>query len=208
MRDEQNQAPVNGSSDQLVRISGRAPAEVCASLELSEESIALLAENPQPTPFLTALLKGGHYMDAVHFLANAFDNRDGVAWACRCVRHIASEPLPPEQEAAVLSAEAWVKEFNQDACDQAALAAEAAGMDTMAGLAALAAQMSGQSMSRPDLPVVPPPAGIAQLVVAGAVLTAVATIEDPEEVENRYKACLALGIEIAKQPSTEALGAG
>ena len=65
--------------EKLFRIAARSPADVCARLELGEEAVELLADQPAPTGFLTALLQGEHYMDAVHYMANAFEPRDAAS---------------------------------------------------------------------------------------------------------------------------------
>ena len=183
--------------EQLVRIAGRSPSEVCRELELGEDVVAILAEDPAPTAFLTALLQGEYFADAVRYLAHAFANREGVAWACRCARRVAIDPLSDDDEAALRAAEAWVQAPDQDGSDAAGTAAEAAGLEGMASLAALAARWSGASMTAPALPAVPPAADFTARAVAGSVLLA-ATGGEPDDMDNRYKTCLALGIELAK----------
>lgn len=199
--EEAQQGGSDQAPEQLVRIAARTPAEVCQELDLSEEALAHLEGGPGPTAFLTALLQEELLQDAVHYLANALPHRETVAWACRCARHVFVGELSPEDEAALAAAEAWVQAPDQDACDAAGAAAEETGLEGMACFAALAAQYTGESMTGPELPAVPPPPELIARAAAGSIFMAAAE-GDPEEMDNRFKSCLALGIELARLPPT------
>jgi hypothetical protein len=76
-------------------------------------------------------------------------------------------------------------------------AAEAAGLDTPAGCAAVAAFWSGGSLGPPNVPVIPPGESLTAKGVAGAVMLA-AVLTEPEKTPEKYRRFLAHGVEVAK----------
>jgi hypothetical protein len=86
--------------------------------ELSQRMSAKPSEQ-SPTKFLQTLVAAGKFEDAVTFCAYLLPRREAVWWACGCMRtslgHIAED-----RAAALLAAEAWVREPD-DGHRQAAL---------------------------------------------------------------------------------------
>jgi hypothetical protein len=185
--------------ERLVRIADRRPRALCEGLELDDATRALLGRDPGPTEFLTALLQEGLYADAVAYFARAFQHRDGVAWACACVRSVLDESGPETARAALAAAEGWVRQPTQEHCFAAQAAAEADGPSSPAGYAAMAAFWGGKTLSGEGLPEVPPPPELRAKGVEGAVRGA-AVFGDPGSIAERYKAFLSRAIELARQP--------
>lgn len=185
--------------DPLIRIAARMPKEVCADLELHNNSRALLEQDPSPSQFLAALIQAGQDADAVCYLAHALPKPDAVLWACVCVRMAVGDTAAPEVRQALTAAEAWAREPVAGNSRAAGNAAIAMANDHGARFAALAAFWSGESLVVPDLSAVPPPAGLTGAGVAGAV-TLAATSGDPASIPQRYREFLARGILIARAP--------
>jgi hypothetical protein len=128
--------------------------------------------------------------------------REAVWWACQCVR-----PASGAAASAIQAAEAWVAEPSEARRRAAQPAAEAAGVGTPAGCAALAAFFSGGSLAPPDLTAVPPADDLTETCVAGA-LDLAAVQAEPEKAPERYRRFLTLGLEVAdgknrwKEPRT------
>lgn len=182
--------------DPLVRITRQRPQAVCAALELEPETQELLAGDPAPAPFLSALIQKELFADAVRYLAHALPQADAVAWACDCVP--LGRELSDKARAALACAEAWCHEPNEKHCRAAEQAAEASD-DVAARFAASAAFWSGESIAPADLPVVPPPAGATGMGVHAALLLA-ATSAPPAEIPDRFRKFLSHGILIARTP--------
>jgi len=72
-----------------------------------------------PTVFLQALVAAGKIEDAVTFCAYLLPRREAVWWACGCVKRALGH-VAGDRAAALLAAEAWVKEPD-DGRRQAAL---------------------------------------------------------------------------------------
>lgn len=190
----------HANPDPLIRIAARMPKEVCADLELHDNSRALLEQNPSPSQFLAALIQAGQEADAVRYLAHALPKPDAVLWACICVRMALGDSPPPEVTTALAAAEAWAREPDAGNSRVAGGAAIAMAHDHGARFAALAAFWGGESLVAPDLPAVPPPAALTGAGAEGAVVLA-ATSGDPASIPQRYRGFLARGILIARTPA-------
>jgi hypothetical protein len=183
----------------LIRLADRTPKDVCAHLPLAEATRALLAHDPSPSQFLTALIEAGNNTDAVAYLAHALPKPDAVLWACLCVRAALGDEATAEAAQALDAAEAWAREPSADNSRTAGAAAIEMENDCGARFAALAACWSGESMAPPDLPPVPPPPGLTGAAAAGAIQIAAAAGE-PSSIPQRYREFLARGILVARTP--------
>ncbi|MGE0384758.1 MAG: hypothetical protein AB7Q97_08520 [Gammaproteobacteria bacterium] len=187
--------------DPLVRIAGRRPMDVCAELELDDAARALLTDTLQPAPFLTALIQGEMFTDAVAYLAHALPKPDAVAWACVCVRTaLGTAPVDGHIASQIAAAEAWAMQpsaRNSRGAEKVAL--EGRPKDCGAQFAAMAAFWSGESLAPEGLPPVPPAPGLTGTAVATAV-TMAAVSGDPMAIPDRYRTYLAKGILIARTP--------
>jgi len=158
-----------------------------------------------PREFLSALTGAGRIAGAIEFLAQLLPKREAVRWACICVRGVLDPAKVPAEATALEAAQSWVDEPSQDKCFKAWEAAEAAGLETPAGLAAGAAFYSGKTMSPPDLPPSPPPETLTGQSVGNALLAA-ATDTEPAKTEATLRGFLKEGIALAegKEPSAAA----
>jgi hypothetical protein len=183
---------------ELSKVEKATAGEVCGLYEPDEEASALLDEALAPGDYLLRLMEGELFRSAAQFLAYALPKREAVWWACLCAR----EALPEEAAAAVQetleAAEAWVLKPNEDNRRAAWAKAEAAGMDSPSAWAAAGAFWSGGSLAPPDNPAVIPPAeNLTGAAVSGSILLA-AVAGDALEIDDKLKAFLKRGLDIAK----------
>ena len=150
-----------------------------------------------PLAFLEWLAVEGHWPTVWSFLANALPRREAVWWASRCVRAISPPELPPVTDAALKGAETWAAAPGDVNRRKAMPLAEAVGFDQPAGCVALAAFLSGGSLTPPPNPEVAPPANAFARAVAGAVQLA-ATVPHPEESAATARRLLDLGLAVAR----------
>lgn len=182
--------------DSLKKFRPAPAAEIAGDIEPGDEARALLAGHPDGPGFLAALMAHRLWIDAVRVLAFALPNREGVWWACLAARATLPADRPPGMEAAIAAAEAWVYHPEEANRRAAFPPAEALGFQTPAGYAALAAFWSGGSLAPPDMPEVPPSPKLCPTAVAAAVLAA-AVLSEPAKAEDKYRAALAAGLDIA-----------
>lgn len=168
--------------------------DLCRLYSPGPQAAPLAAANPLVGSFLAALLAARMWDEAVRVLAFGLPKRKAVWWACLCAR-VALGPEPP-QAAAVAAAEAWVFAPNEDNRRTCEAAATAAGHQTAASWAAVAAFWSGGSLVAADLPAVPPGEQLTGTAVSGAVMLAAAA-GPAAEIPQRYQQFLAAGIDIA-----------
>ena len=146
-----------------------------AKLELAEPVVALV-ELPDGglaggslLESARALVNAGLAEDAVSVLAQCLTRRAAAWWACRVTRlEIGGGPAPKELRA-IETAEAWVRKPEQLKAYSAQDAANAAGLASPAGCAALAAFLAGESLAPPHLDPLPPLPHLAGMAAAGAV---------------------------------------
>ena len=177
-------------------LDDRPAAEIAQSVPLGPEARALLTGGPTPKRYVDTLVDRGLFHDAVRFLAHALRKREAVWWACRCARAaLGVSPLEPEA-AALASAEQWVAEPVEANRREAESAAQASGLATPSGLAAMAAFWSGGSLTPANLPEVPPADHLCARGVAGAVLLA-ALSGDAAGISDRFRRFLHQGLAVA-----------
>jgi hypothetical protein len=124
-----------------------------------------------------SLAKVGLIDDAVALLGQAVVSRAGVWWACLTARRepLSGDHAGPEtdqERLALEAAEAWVQGGGADRAAQARESAEAAGLATPAGAAAMAAFFAADNLAPAAAQPVPPPPHIAGLFSSTAVLLA------------------------------------
>jgi hypothetical protein len=103
---------------------------------------------PTDTPsleFVDALVSKGETTKAVQFLSYLLPRREAVWWACQSVRVLAGQ-LSPVEEAALLAAEAWVKEPEEERRLEALQRGVEGKSKSPATWAALAAGWAGGSV--------------------------------------------------------------
>jgi hypothetical protein len=167
-------------------------AAICTRFRLTKPAAALLRTELLPTEFAATLLEHGQHADAIRFTAHALAARDGIWWACQCARQSMGAETTPEEETALAAAERWVTELSDETRRTAFVAANAAGIGTAAGSAALAVFYTGGSLTPPDAPPVAPAEFAAAPLVAGSVI--LATMHpDPAKTAELAKAYVAQG---------------
>jgi len=156
----------------------------------SEPAAELLGRAPSAGPWQTPpqrgesssayfarLIEQDRLEDAVRFAAVSLGPRRGVWWGSLCVwdriRTLGLDANGAEA-AAVDAAVEWVIEQTDRSRLEARERSDRVGSGTPWGALAMAPFWSGGSISLPDCPVVPPPAGLAEKIVANAVLKAAA----------------------------------
>jgi hypothetical protein len=130
----------------------------------------------------------------VQFLAHYLPKRQGVFWAMTCTRQSDPEP-PPQAEAALKSAEAWIADPSEDNRKAALKAAEDAETSTPAGATALAAYYSDGLPQTADPKMNAKAYFMTAKLVGGAVL--MAAMADREQAPARLEAFVNRGVEIA-----------
>jgi hypothetical protein len=171
-------------------------AEILPRVEASAPAAAVAAPCASVEDALEALLQGGFRTEAMRLVAHALPRREGVWWACMCVRHTASATATPADGAAIDAAELWVRRPNDENRRLAFSRAEAAKFATAEAWAAVAAFWSGESMAPAGQPVVPPPPHLTGVAIVGAV-TLASVRTRPEERDKRLDRFLASARDIA-----------
>lgn len=172
-------------------------AAVLPRLELAPEAAPRIAACSLPSEALECLAAEGMLIEAARLCAYALPAREAVWWATRCAVATAPAELPqPDQEARKL-AETWVR-LRADATRRSAMdKAQQAGCTSPEAWAAVAAFWSGDSMSPPDQPKVPPAPHLTGVAVAGAVILS-SIRNDPARQPARLKQFLASARAIAQ----------
>src|SRR6185312_15588877 len=142
-------------------------AAILPRLELAPEAAPRIAACSLPSEALECLAAEDMLIEAARLCAYALPAREAVWWATRCAVATAPAELPqPDQEARKL-AEIWVR-LRADATRRSAMdKAQQAGCTSPEAWAAVAAFWSGDSMSPPDQPKVPPAPHLTGVAVAG-----------------------------------------
>jgi hypothetical protein len=141
----------------------------------------------------------GLYADARRLLAHALPPRRAVWWAALCL-HDSGTRKPfdtPEEEAAFAAAVCWVLTPGEAARRAAGAAGWAARPHTAAGQLALAAFLTGGSMSRPGLPAVYPEPHLCGRL-CGVVVYLASVRFDPARYKNYLRQYLEVGLEVAR----------
>ena len=160
------------SPDAPVKFTGDLAA-ILPHLSLDERGKGALNGCPDVVQALSRLEVAGLLDEATRLVAHALPAREAVWWACMCARHTAAFGANPAEEAAACdAAEEWVRR-QTDAQRRAAMTlAEGLGFSSPESWAAVAAFWSGDSMSPPDAPKVPPQPHFRGLAAAGCVALA------------------------------------
>jgi len=181
----------------LAKVVATTAGDIAASLDLSEEALALLGDGKMPPAvYLAALMQRDDLADAVTFLAHALPKREGAWWAAQAVRTLDLGDETALARRVVRATEAWVVKPKEPARHAAMDLAEALGFDHAASWAAMAAFWAGDSLLPPDMAPVKPEPTLSCRAVAAAVT--IAGAEGPgAEMPARMRALLAKGIDIA-----------
>jgi hypothetical protein len=157
-----------------------------------------LPTDEPPLDYLAKLLAGPTPEDAVTFCAYLLDRRQAVWWASQCLRHLGM-PHSREEEVALKTAEAWVR----DPEEPRRLAALDLGLkgdhDLPAVWVAFAAGVSGGTIRMADALGPPvPPHGTARAVRV-AILNGLAAVPVRDRNE-KLKSCVDMGRRLLTRP--------
>jgi hypothetical protein len=169
---------------------------------LPDDATPLAATVTDGASLVQVLAGNGKPVEALRVIAAALPPREGVWWAWVSARHAsqlaaADRQSPPAVSAALAAVERWNSNPDDDARRAAWSAGERAGLETAIGCTAAAVFLTSGSVAPPDVPPVPPPAGVDRMLVGNAV--ALAAASDAVHFEALAGAYLAQGLEIVKQ---------
>ncbi|HEY8506468.1 MAG TPA: hypothetical protein VIL46_17935 [Gemmataceae bacterium] len=174
-------------------------AEVCRLFKLSPLGATLLKPEHAAPEFFDLLVEAGLYADARRLLAHALPPRRAVWWAGLCLTDSARQK--PLAEAAERDALDAAVRWAAQPCEATRRAAEKAGWaarpTTAAGNLAMAAFLSGGSISRPGLPAVLPKPHLCGRLCGVAVYLASVRF-DPARYKDHLRDYLAVGREVAQ----------
>jgi len=180
----------------LTKIPARPLGDLLAGLPDVLAEVAGGAEHQHATERILVLLAEGQSLPAIMLLAHTLPPREAIWWACINVRAALGETPEPRQGAALSAAEDWVYHPDEDHRRACEAAAADAGNEGLGAICAIAVFFSGDTLSRPDLPKVPPPPGmVGNFVVAALNLAAVH--RSPERAPERLARAVRQGIDIA-----------
>jgi hypothetical protein len=172
------------TAEQLSAVSG-----------IDDEARGLLREGMSPREYVELLIERGRLPDAVRLIAHALPKRESVWWAWVCARRAAGPEPPPAVRGALEAAEKWIAQPTDENRRAAMKSAQAAGFETPAGCAGLAAFLSGPSLAPAEVKPVPPGPHDSSRAVAGAVTMAAVVV--PETSAEIFRAFLQQGLEVA-----------
>ncbi len=180
----------------FTKIKASHAQEICEEIDLSEQAVTLLQNNPTAAHYLQELITLEYYVDAVYFLAHALPKREATWWACLCARQAWTEKTPENEIKAVELAEAWVYKPTEDNRILILPITEELTYKTATSWAVMAAFWSGDDISPVPQAIIPPPEKLYAKAVIGAVLLS-ATQEKASKVNENYRLFLQQGINIA-----------
>jgi hypothetical protein len=181
----------------LSRVGAKNAAEVCKRFDIGAPATALLKPEHTPDRYLDVLVEQKQWPAAIQFLAHAMPKPEAVWWTCLSARAAAGATPSPAIKAALDAAEKWLVDPSETNRQAAFPAAQAAGLATPAGSAALAAFISGGSIGPSHVPPVPPGENMTGQIAGAGVLMA-AVQNDPAKAIEKFQAFLAKGVEVAR----------
>lgn len=141
--------------------------------------------------------------DVIRLIASVLPERESVWWAWVSARHASQtdggQPLTAAAHRCLSSIEQWIVAPGDDSRRAVWADGSEAGLDTPVGMIAAAVFLSGNSVTPPDAPPVPPPPGMAMPLVVGAILLSSASTSKADQVIPTMTAFAAQGLEIVKR---------
>jgi hypothetical protein len=191
-------APV-GPAPEVLSMSLMRFATAQALFETFPELSQKISAKPSaqfPTKFLQTLVAAGKLEDAVTFCAYLLPRREAVWWACRSAR-ASSDHFAEDSAAALLAAEAWVREPD-DARRQAALELGTRGHcdDALTWVALAAGWAGGFLGSGPHLSI-PMPQYMTARATHAAILISASSVKWDQRPAY-LQACIADGTRLAE----------
>jgi hypothetical protein len=178
------------------KLDGVTLETILPRLELSPEAAGRLAGCERPSEAVDRLLSAGMLVEAVRICAHALPARERVWWSARCARATAPGGSPGADREACALAEDWVRRPSDETRRSAMAKAQTSGFDSPEAWVAVAAFWSGDSMSPPDQPKVPPAPHLSGLAAVGSV-TLASVRRHPDRQPVRLRRFIASALEIA-----------
>jgi len=147
----------------------RALDAVLPMAKLGAPAVAVARGCADAEEAIRRLESSGDLVSAVRLGAFTLPRREAVWWSAMCTFHVAPPGQPELEIRARAAAEAWVWQQDDETRRQAMDLARKAGFAAPEAWCAVAAFWSGESISPPGQPVVPPAPHLAGTAVAGAV---------------------------------------
>ncbi len=141
-------------------------------LEFSREAAQCVDGCTHPSEAVDRLIRGGLLIEAARVCAHALPPRERVWWAARCASTTAPADLATADQAACRLGEDWVRRPTDEIRRAAMQQAQATGFASPEAWVAVTAFWSGDSMSPPGQPEVPPAPHLAGSAAVGAVILA------------------------------------
>lgn|GEM_PF-430821 len=165
-------------------------------LSISEAARQCLPGCESPQDFVRRLRDTNLDGDALKVLPILLPNRVAIWWGCLCVWDAQQSKTDKTRQSALEAIVHWVQlpsETHRRTCEHFG---RVLGVSTSPGALAMAVFWSGGSITAPDQPYVPAPAGLAAKVV-GAAVQAAAMERDPVHYHDHFRQYLAIGLEVA-----------
>jgi hypothetical protein len=175
---------------------GTSRLNLCRAALWSERARELVVADQRPRQVFESLIEADHFSDAIRFLSIALPKRQSVWWGALCVKSAYGDSMPADDHAAFAATLDWLREPTELNRRNVEVAGKQASVQTPAGALAVAAFMSGGSISLPHLPRVAPRPEVTGRLVAGAILLA-AVRREPMQYLEHYQQYLAIGREVA-----------
>lgn len=174
----------------------RTAAELCAELELEDDSRKLLRPEDSPQGFIDLLVKNELFADAIRVAAYWLPKRNAVWWAYLCVNGILGESMTEKDTAVLEAALSWVKTPDEENRRATMAAAEETDYDRAPSWVALSAFWSGGSLAPVGLPDVEPDSRLtSQGITAALMLTA--PHDGPAATNDNYRHFIDTGKQVA-----------
>lgn len=169
----------------------------------SEPAIELLKPEQSLDAIYSAWLAAGETDSALRLIASVLPARESVWWAWVSARYAVQasteRPSTAEVHATLTAVEQWIVRPDDEARMRAWEAGNLAGLETPVGMVSAAVFLNGVSIAPAGAPPVPPPPGAAVPIVAGAIISAAASIGKADQVDPTMRAFAAQGMEIIKK---------
>jgi hypothetical protein len=181
---------------ELKKVSAKIASEIYAHYDLEEEIASGIPGDLSPARFLSVLIEAERFAEAAKFMAYALPKREAAWLACLAAKTTLDEDSPKAFLDAIEKSEKWVYQSNEQNRRMAMQAAETAGFDNPAGLAAAASAWSGGSLAPEGSPDVPPPGDLTAKADWGCLALS-AYHGDPVKAPHRYHTFLNQALDIA-----------
>lgn len=139
----------------------------------------------------------------LRLIACVLPARESVWWAWVSARYAvqtgSDKPATAATHHALATIEQWIVRPDDEARLRAWNAGNEAGLETPVGMVAAAVFLNGTSIAPAGAPPIPPPPGVAMPLVAGAILSAAASISKADQISPTMRAFAAQGLEIVKR---------